>query len=134
MTRSQQSNSQGRGTEQPQQTNRYRRDSDRCHKCGMPGNFQKNCPYPQPRKATETRGNRNHPSVRQVTTVSNNNEEVSDNSTQQRVVSLREQLREAKKQVALEQTMTTMHGITPESETNKRTGPILMSTVQVNSI
>ena len=59
---------------------------------------------------------------------------MSDNSTQQRVVSLREQLREAEKQVALEQTMATMHGITSESETNKRTGPILMLTVQVNSI
>ena len=138
MTRPQQTNAHGRGTEQPQQTNRYRRDSDRCHKCGMPGHFRRDCPYPQPHRATEARGNRNNPSVRQVTAVSNNakndNEEVSDNSTQQRVVSLREQLREAEKQVALEQTMATMHGIISESETNKRTGPILMSTVQVNSI
>ena len=91
----------------------------------MPGHFRRDCPYPQPRKATEARGNRNNPSVRQVTAVSNNakndNEEVNDNSTQQRVVSLREQLREAEKQVALEQTMATMHGITSESETNKST-------------
>ena len=59
---------------------------------------------------------------------------MSDNSTQQRVVSLHEQLREAEKQVALKQAMAIMHGITSESETNKRTGPILMSTVQVNDI
>ena len=57
-----------------------------------------------------------------------------DNSTRQRVASLREQLREAEKQAALEQTMATMHGITSESETVKRAGPILMALVEVNDI
>ena len=54
MTRPQQSNAQGRVGEQPKQTNRYRRDSDRCHKCEMPGHFRRDCPYLQPRKTTET--------------------------------------------------------------------------------
>lgn len=60
---------QGGAHDQPPQTNGHILDSDQCHKCRMPGHFQRDCPYSQPHKATETRGSRNNQPVGQVAAV-----------------------------------------------------------------
>ena len=104
-------------------------DHIKCRKCGMYGHYKRNCRYMTSSREREAHG-RSNSAANTVTAVMTT--PVSGQSAQQRVLALKEQLREAEKEAAIEEAAARMNAITTGRKGTL--GPIPTAAIHVNGV
>ena len=98
-----------------------------CFQCGMEGHIRSNCPYPKPQKESESRG---RPQMKNITTQRSSN--TPSTEKQKEIQELRERLRQAELDEAIESSRVVNLVVPAESE--PRLGPTVYTPITVGGV